>query len=247
MELDRAVTFAPSGDVVVAALSSLRKGGVVAINAIHLDRIPQFDYDRLLWGERQIRSVANMTRADARDFLDLAAEIGVSRSDHIPAGSGERCPGGDQERFRGWVRGDCSLTYRSCGLGGAGNRACRRPFRPPLGFGALRHEVRRSRRGAGTPACSADTPVGVLGRTCFSLSGEHRSPLGFQPASPEPDEFLRLRCTMPVGMKPEKMRSNCLSGPFRIDGGLKGRLQARLPAPPNRPKPRGGLSGRRRT
>ena len=77
VELDRAVTFAPSGDVVVAALSSLRKGGVVAINAIHLDRIPEFDYDRLLWGERQLRSVANMTRADARDFLALAAQIGL--------------------------------------------------------------------------------------------------------------------------------------------------------------------------
>jgi len=76
-ELDRAVTFAPSGDVVVTALASLRKGGVVAINAIHLDRIPQFDYDKLLWGERQIRSVANMTRADARDFLRVAAEIGL--------------------------------------------------------------------------------------------------------------------------------------------------------------------------
>jgi propanol-preferring alcohol dehydrogenase len=77
VELDRAVTFAPSGDVVVAALSSLRKGGVVAINAIHLDRMPEFNYDRLLWGERQIRSVANMTRADAKDFLDLAAKIGL--------------------------------------------------------------------------------------------------------------------------------------------------------------------------
>lgn len=77
VELDRAITFAPSGDVVVAALASLRKGGVVAINAIHLDRIPEFDYDRLLWGERQIRSVANMTRADARDFLALAAQIGL--------------------------------------------------------------------------------------------------------------------------------------------------------------------------
>ena len=75
--LDRAITFAPSGDVVVSALASLRKGGVVAINAIHLDRIPEFDYDRLLWGERQIRSVANMTRDDARDFLKLAAEIGI--------------------------------------------------------------------------------------------------------------------------------------------------------------------------
>jgi propanol-preferring alcohol dehydrogenase len=75
--LDRVVTFAPSGDVVVAALSSLRKGGVVAINAIHLDRIPQFDYDQLLWGERQLRSVANMTRNDARDFLTLAAQINL--------------------------------------------------------------------------------------------------------------------------------------------------------------------------
>jgi propanol-preferring alcohol dehydrogenase len=74
-ELDRAVTFAPSGDVVVAALGSLRKGGVVAINAIHLDRMPEFDYDRLLWGERQLRSVTNMTRSDARDFLQIASEI----------------------------------------------------------------------------------------------------------------------------------------------------------------------------
>jgi len=77
VELDRAITFAPSGDVVIAALASLRKGGVVAINAIHLDRMPQFDYDRLLWGERQLRSVANMTREDARDFLALAAQIGL--------------------------------------------------------------------------------------------------------------------------------------------------------------------------
>jgi alcohol dehydrogenase, propanol-preferring len=77
VELDRAITFAPSGDVVIAALGSLRKGGVVAINAIHLDRISEFDYDKLLWGERQIRSVANMTRKDARDFLQVAAEINL--------------------------------------------------------------------------------------------------------------------------------------------------------------------------
>jgi propanol-preferring alcohol dehydrogenase len=76
-QLDRVVTFAPSGDVVVAGLAALRKGGVVAINAIHLDRIPSFDYDALLWGERELRSVTNMTRADATDFLALAAEIGL--------------------------------------------------------------------------------------------------------------------------------------------------------------------------
>ena len=74
-ELDRAITFAPSGKVVVGALAALRKGGVVAINAIHLDQMPAFDYDKLLWGERQMRSVANMTRQDARDFLALAHEL----------------------------------------------------------------------------------------------------------------------------------------------------------------------------
>ena len=76
VELDRAVTFAPSGDVVVAALSSLRKGGVVAINAIHLDGLPAMPYEDLWW-ERSIRSVANVTRDDAREFLSLAAWIGI--------------------------------------------------------------------------------------------------------------------------------------------------------------------------
>jgi alcohol dehydrogenase, propanol-preferring len=70
------VTFAPSGDVVVAALRSLDRGGTVAINAIHLDRIPQLDYADLWW-ERSLRSVANFTRADGREFLELAASIPI--------------------------------------------------------------------------------------------------------------------------------------------------------------------------
>lgn len=74
--LDAAVTFTPSGDVVVAALRSLERGGTVAINAIHLDRIPEFSYD-LLWLERSLRSVANFTRTDAREFLELAASIPI--------------------------------------------------------------------------------------------------------------------------------------------------------------------------
>jgi alcohol dehydrogenase, propanol-preferring len=77
VKLDRAVTFAPSGKVVVSALASLRKGGVVAINAIHLDQMPAFNYDKLLWGERQIRSVANMTREDAREFLAAAHNLKI--------------------------------------------------------------------------------------------------------------------------------------------------------------------------
>jgi alcohol dehydrogenase, propanol-preferring len=74
--LDAAVTFAPTGDAVVAALGNLRPGGTLAINAIHLDRIPSFSYD-LLWSERGIRSVANYTRADANEFLALAVSVPV--------------------------------------------------------------------------------------------------------------------------------------------------------------------------
>jgi alcohol dehydrogenase, propanol-preferring len=63
--LDAAVTFAPSGDVVVTALRNVDRGGTVAINAIHLDRVPQFSYD-LLWPERSVRA-----------FLELASAISI--------------------------------------------------------------------------------------------------------------------------------------------------------------------------
>lgn len=71
--LDRAVIFAPAGELVPAALAQLRPGGTLAINAIHLSPIPALDY-RLLYGERTVRSVANATRQDAAEFLALAGE-----------------------------------------------------------------------------------------------------------------------------------------------------------------------------
>jgi propanol-preferring alcohol dehydrogenase len=74
--LDAAVTFAPVGSVVVAALQATDRGGAVAINAIHLDQIPSFSYDHL-WLERSLRSVANFTRRDAREFLEVAAQIPI--------------------------------------------------------------------------------------------------------------------------------------------------------------------------
>ncbi|MBE0610627.1 MAG: zinc-dependent alcohol dehydrogenase family protein [Dehalococcoidia bacterium] len=77
--LDAAITFAPAGEVVVRALEAVDRGGTVAINAIHLDRVPEFSYD-LLWLERSIRSVANFTRTDAREFLGLAASIPIRTS-----------------------------------------------------------------------------------------------------------------------------------------------------------------------
>lgn len=74
--LDAAVTFAPVGSVVIDALAAIDRGGTVAINAIHLDEIPRFDYEQLWW-ERQLRSVANVTRADVADLLGLAAAIPI--------------------------------------------------------------------------------------------------------------------------------------------------------------------------
>jgi len=74
--LDAAVTFAPVGSVVVDALTALGPGGTAVINAIHLDEIPAFDYS-LLWEERVMRSVANVTRRDAEEFLALASEIPI--------------------------------------------------------------------------------------------------------------------------------------------------------------------------
>lgn len=70
---DAIVTFAPVGPVVPAALRHLRRGGTLAINAVHLTEIPAFPYD-LLFGERTVRSVSHVTRADAREILAAAAE-----------------------------------------------------------------------------------------------------------------------------------------------------------------------------
>jgi propanol-preferring alcohol dehydrogenase len=75
--LDAAVIFAPAGRLVLDALRVLRKGGTVAIADITMTPIPEINYDRLLYHERVVRSVANSTRADAHEFLSLAAEIPI--------------------------------------------------------------------------------------------------------------------------------------------------------------------------
>lgn len=75
-DLDAAILFAPVGDLVPAALKVVRKGGRVVCGGIHMSDIPAFPY-RLLWEERQILSVANLTREDAREFLALAPMVPV--------------------------------------------------------------------------------------------------------------------------------------------------------------------------
>jgi len=75
-DLDGAIIFAPVGTLVPAALRMVRKGGVVICAGIHMSDIPSFPYE-ILWGERVIRSVANLTRRDGIEFLDLAGRVPV--------------------------------------------------------------------------------------------------------------------------------------------------------------------------
>jgi alcohol dehydrogenase, propanol-preferring len=75
-ELDAALIFAPAGELVPAALRAVAKGGSVVCGGIHMSDIPALPYE-LLWGERTLRSVANLTRADGEEFLELAPRVPV--------------------------------------------------------------------------------------------------------------------------------------------------------------------------
>lgn len=75
-ELDAAIIFAPAGELVPVALRAVSKGGVVVLGGIHMSDVPSMPYE-LLWGERGLRSVANLTRADGEEFMALAPKAGV--------------------------------------------------------------------------------------------------------------------------------------------------------------------------
>ncbi|HQR30595.1 MAG TPA: alcohol dehydrogenase, partial [Anaeromyxobacteraceae bacterium] len=74
--LDAAILFAPAGELVPAALRAVERGGTVVCGGIHMSDIPSFPYSTL-WGERTLRSIANLTRADGEEFLRLAPEVPV--------------------------------------------------------------------------------------------------------------------------------------------------------------------------
>ena len=76
VKLDAAIIFAPAGELVPQALRALKKGGTVVCGGIHMSNIPSFPYS-ILWQERSIRSVANLTRRDAEEFLPLAPLVPV--------------------------------------------------------------------------------------------------------------------------------------------------------------------------
>lgn len=80
--LDAAIIFAPIGALVPAALGAVKKGGRVVLGGIHMSDIPVMPY-RLLWGERSIRSIANLTRQDAYEFLHIASQVNIKTSVNV--------------------------------------------------------------------------------------------------------------------------------------------------------------------
>jgi propanol-preferring alcohol dehydrogenase len=105
-DLDAAILFAPAGELVPTALAALSKGGTVVCAGIHMTDIPSFPYE-LLWSERRIRSVANLTRADGEEFLALAPRVPV-RTEVETFRLAEANEALDRLRA-GWIRGAAVL------------------------------------------------------------------------------------------------------------------------------------------
>ena len=104
--LDAAMIFAPAGALVPAALGAVRKGGVVVCGGIHMSDIPSFSYERL-WGERTLRSVANLTRADGEEFFAMLARVPVHT--HVQTYPLERANAALQALRHGQVSGAAVL------------------------------------------------------------------------------------------------------------------------------------------
>ena len=106
-ELDAAIIFAPAGELVPAALRAVAKGGTVVCAGIHMSDIPSFPYE-LLWGERVLRSVANLTRRDGEEFLALAPRVPVRT--HVETFPLEQANEALDKLRRGDVRGALVLV-----------------------------------------------------------------------------------------------------------------------------------------
>jgi alcohol dehydrogenase, propanol-preferring len=106
-ELDAALIFAPAGELVPAALKAVAKGGSVVCGGIHMSDIPPLSYE-LLWGERTVRSVANLTRADGEEFLELAPQVPVRTQ--VETHALEEANGALERLRKGRIRGAAVLV-----------------------------------------------------------------------------------------------------------------------------------------
>lgn len=119
-QMDASITFAPAGWIVPAALRHLRKGGTLAVNAIHMTPIPEMEYG-LIYGERTVRSVANATRRDGEELLELAAEIPIRTDVELyPLEAANEVL---QRMKRSEIRGAAVLQVGGCGRVTSGVRA----------------------------------------------------------------------------------------------------------------------------
>ncbi len=109
--LDAAIIFAPAGELVPAALRAVAKGGTVVCAGIHMSDIPSFPYE-ILWGERVVRSVANLTRQDGIDFLQLAPQIPIETS--VQRFRLDQANAALQALRQGKIRGAAVLSTDSC-------------------------------------------------------------------------------------------------------------------------------------
>ena len=111
-DLDAAIIFAPAGELVPVALRAVAKGGVVVCGGIHMSDIPSFPYE-ILWGERVVRSVANLTRRDGEEFLALAPQVPVGTEVELfPL---EEANEALERLRRGEIRGAAVLVVDSAG------------------------------------------------------------------------------------------------------------------------------------
>jgi propanol-preferring alcohol dehydrogenase len=113
--LDAAIIFAPAGELIPRALGAVGKGGIVVCGGIHMTDIPQFPY-RLLWGERTVCSVANLTRSDAEQFMDLAPRVPVRT--HIEIFQLSEANEALDRLRRGMLRGAAVLVSSTAKAGG---------------------------------------------------------------------------------------------------------------------------------
>jgi alcohol dehydrogenase, propanol-preferring len=111
-ELDAAIIFASAGELVPVALRALAKGGTVVCAGIHMSDIPSFRYD-ILWGERSVRSVANLTREDGHDFLGIAPKVPVRT--HVQTFRLEDTNAALDSVRKGTIRGSAVVDVRSNG------------------------------------------------------------------------------------------------------------------------------------